>query len=64
MRKILILAAVVAMTAACTNDAEAGRRNRGYTRSRTIFRQPSRGGGIFARLMELERRKNAMLFGR
>ena len=67
MRKFLIIAAIAAMTFASADSAEAGRRyrgNRGYTQSRTIWQQPSRGGGFFARLMELERRKNAMIFGR
>lgn len=64
MRKLLILAAIVAMTIATTQNAEAGRRKRGYTRSRTTYNTSSSRDGIFARLMELERRKNQWLFGR
>lgn len=65
MRKFLIVAAVVSMTFVSTPNVEAARRNRSYTRSRTTWNsQTTRRDGFFARLMELERRKNIMLFGR
>lgn len=68
MRKFLIVAAVVAMTFASTQNAEAARRrglfNRSPSRSRMVWQSPTNGGGFFSRLMELERRKNAMIFGR
>jgi hypothetical protein len=64
MRKLLILAAILSMTFVSTQNVEAGRRNRSYTRTRTTWQRESRSDGFFARLMELERRKNAWLFGR
>lgn len=64
MRKFLILAAIVSMTLVSTQNVEAGRRRRGYTRTRTTWSTSNTNGGFFARLMELERRKNAYLFGR
>lgn len=65
MRKLLILAAIISMTFVSTQNVEAGRRKRSYTRSRTTWQQTQTPrDGIFARLMELERRKNAWLFGR
>jgi hypothetical protein len=65
MRKLLIVAAIVSMTFVSTQNVEAGRRKRSYTRSRQAWNTQSQPrDGIFARLMELERRKNAWLFGR
>ena len=64
MRYILILAATAAFTLAGTQNAEAARRTRGYTRTRTVWQSPNRGGGLWSRMMELERRKNDFLFGR
>ena len=65
MRKMLILTAIVSMTFVSTQNVEAGRRNRSYTRSRDAWRsQSAPRDGIFARMMELERRKNSLLFGR
>lgn len=64
MRKVFILAAIAALTFASTQNAEAGRRNRGYTRSRTTWQSPSQRQGLWSRMVELERRKNAWLFGR
>ena len=58
MRSFLILAALVAMVLV-TGEAQAARRQvvngNGYS--------ASRGDSPFARLMELERRKNSALFG-
>lgn len=65
MRKLLIVAAVVSMTFVSTQNVDAGRRKRSYTRSREAWNNRSpRRDGFFARLMELERRKNVFLFGR
>jgi hypothetical protein len=65
MRKMLIVAAVLAMTIATVSPAEASRkRRRSYTRTRSTYQQTSQRPGFFARLMELERRKNDFLFGR
>jgi hypothetical protein len=64
MRKLLILAAIMSMTFVSTRNVEAGRRNRSYTRTRTTWQSPTQREGFFARVMELERRKNAWLFGR
>jgi hypothetical protein len=65
MRKMLILTAIVSMAFVSTQEVEAGRRNRSYTRSRDSWRsQSAPRDGVFARLIELERRKNTFLFGR
>ncbi len=56
MRMFVILTALAAMVLV-TGEAQAARRQVGN--GNTV----SRGDGPFARLMELERRKNAALFG-
>ena len=53
----------ITMLAVSTTNVEAGRR-RVYRQSRQPVFTTNNGGGIFSRLMELERRKNAWLFGR
>ncbi len=58
MRSFLILAALAAMVLV-TGEAQAARRQVVNGNATTV----SRGDGFFARLMELERRKNAALFG-
>ncbi|MCA9079598.1 MAG: hypothetical protein KDA58_03520 [Planctomycetaceae bacterium] len=64
MRRTILAVAVVAATLAAGNMAEAAR-GRVIMRPRTpIFQRGYNGPGIFARLMELERAKNAWLFGR
>ncbi len=56
MRKMIILGLVALFVATSQVPAQAGRRNgRGSNGNRQ---------GVFARLMELERAKNAWLFGR
>lgn len=56
MRRLVILAVATVLVAASVTPAQAGAgRRSGYNGQRT---------GVFARLMELERRKNAWLFGR
>jgi hypothetical protein len=59
--KRMILIAVAALTITTgvmvsSSEAQMGRRNRGYYQQQNP--------GFFARLMELERRKNEWLFGR
>jgi hypothetical protein len=60
MRKYLIVTAILAMTLLSFTPAEAARRTRavrspGYGTSRP---------GVFQALMEFERRKNELIFGR
>ena len=69
MRKLIIALAVVAFTCAIDAPVEAAKARRSTVRrsfTSRIYRarrsNPVRG--IFGRLMELERRKNAWLFGR
>jgi hypothetical protein len=67
MRKFLLLTAILALVIASSQDVEAARRkraNRSYTQSRADWNQRAERDGIFARMMELERRKNEFLFGR
>jgi hypothetical protein len=54
MRKLLLLTIAAITVAASVTPAEAATRSYGYRGQRN---------GMFARLMELERRKNAWLFG-
>lgn len=56
MRRLLILAVAVVTVAASVTPVQAARRSGVYRSSQRT--------GVFARLMELERRKNEMLFGR
>ncbi|MCA9087665.1 MAG: hypothetical protein KDA90_03410 [Planctomycetaceae bacterium] len=65
MRRTIIAVAAVAATLVIGNMADAARARRvvAYPRTPVVTRTAS-GPGIFARLMELERRKNAWLFGR
>ena len=58
MRNFLILAALAAMVLV-TGEAQAARRQVVRGNGTTV----SRGDGFFGRLMELERRKNAAIFG-
>ncbi|MEK6258617.1 MAG: hypothetical protein AABP62_08350 [Planctomycetota bacterium] len=58
MRSFLILAALAAMVLV-TGEAQAARRQVVNGNGTTV----ARGDGFFSRLMELERRKNAALFG-
>jgi len=58
MRSFVILAALAAMIFV-TGEAQAARRQVVNGNQTTV----SRGDGFFGRLMELERRKNAALFG-
>lgn len=60
MRKntILSLALIVAFSLSAAGEAEAGRRRGNYRRARVTQQS---GGGFFASVMELERRKNAWL---
>ena len=58
MRNYLILAALTA-TVLVTGEAQAARRQVVNGNGTTV----ARGDGPFARLLELERRKNAALFG-
>jgi hypothetical protein len=65
MHKSLIFIAIISMTFVSSQNVEAGRRNRSYTRSREAWSsQSAPRDGMFVRLMELERRKNTFLFGR
>ena len=56
MRRLVILAVAAIVVAASVTPAQAAGRRSGYYGGQ---RQ-----GVFSRLMELERRKNAWLFGR
>lgn len=58
MRSFLILAALAAMVLV-TGEAQAARRQVTNGNGNTV----ARGDGPFARLMELERRKNAAIRG-
>lgn len=58
MRNFLILAALAAMILV-TGEAQAARRQVVNGNGNTV----ARGDGPLARLMEIERRKNAALFG-
>lgn len=58
MRRFVVLAALAAMVLA-TGEAQAARRQVANGNGTTV----ARSDGFFARLMELERRKNAALFG-
>lgn len=58
MRRFLILAALAAMVLA-TAEAQAARKQVAKGNGTKVVR----GNNPFARLMELERRKNAALFG-
>ena len=58
MRNFLILAALTA-TVLVTGEAQAARRQVVNGNGTTVVR----GDSFFARLMELERRKNAAIFG-
>jgi hypothetical protein len=55
MRRLVILAVAAIVVAASVTPAQAAGRRAGYYGQRQ---------GVFSRLMELERRKNAWLFGR
>jgi hypothetical protein len=55
--RYLLIAIVAVMTAFSTGEAHAGRRQVFSGNGQTV----SRGDGPFARLMELERRKNAAI---
>jgi len=59
MRSFLILAALAAMVLV-TGEAQAAARRQVVNGNGTTV---ARSDGFFARLMELERRKNAALFG-
>lgn len=56
MRRLVILAVAAVIVAASVTPAQAAGRRAGYNNGQRT--------GVFARLMELERRKNAWLFGR
>ncbi len=56
MRRLVILAVAAVIVAASVTPAQAAGRRSGYNNGQRT--------GVFARLMELERRKNAWLFGR
>ena len=58
MRKVLILTTLVAIVLT-TVEAQAARRQVIQGNGQTV----SRGDGFFGRLMEIERRKNAAIFG-
>ena len=59
MRNLVILTALAAMVLV-TGEAQAARRQAVYSNTNVSV---SRSDGPFARLMELERRKNAAIFG-
>lgn len=62
MRRLIAVCLVAVLMTACVTDVQAARR---VKRTRRVpVMQTSNGGGVFARLMELERRKNEWLFGR
>lgn len=68
MRKLIMLAALAVVTLVCSDSEASNRRIRMNTvgSGQTVQNAPS--DGPFARLMEMERRKNAalrqMFFGR
>lgn len=66
MRKVLIVAVALTAMLAIETSAQASQRRVIYRPARTW--QINSGGnpvsGVFGRLMELERAKNAWLFGR
>lgn len=55
---IIGFALIAAFTLAASGEAEAGRR---YKPRRARIFQRSNGDGMFSRLMDIERRKNAWL---
>ncbi len=57
MQKIVTLAAVTILLLACSDTQAANRR----VRTTGTYVSSNQGNGPFARLMELERRKNAAL---
>jgi hypothetical protein len=68
MRKLITLAALAAVTLVCSDSEASNRRIRMNTVGSGQVVQNAPADGPFARLMELERRKNAalrqMFFGR
>lgn len=72
MRKVFVAVIALAAIVVADSSAEAARRQRRVVRRRVVVQrqQPINQrvgaftGGFFARLMELERRKNEWLFGR
>ena len=63
MRKLFIAAAAIAITFASFSPVEAaGRSGSTYSGSQTRTYRTWRGG-LFDRLLEMERRKNEIIFG-
>jgi hypothetical protein len=68
MQKLIALAALAVMTLVCSNSEASNRRIRTTQAGSGYAVQNVQSDGAFARLMDLERRKNAalrqMFFGR